>query len=83
MTIGSKPPLTTAMPLGAGGDVTPGKRQEVLSGAAVRVTVGEASAAEEVDPAVEGDLRRDDALGGMCEKAFNLPAPELSLKLKT
>lgn len=77
MTIGPKLPPATAMPQGAGlADARPGKRQEVLSGAAVRVTSGAVSSAEGVDPAVEGDLRRDDALGGLFKTAFALPAPE-------
>ena len=75
MTIGPNLP-PTAMPQGAGVvDGRSGKRQEVLSGAAVKVTTGTTSAAEGVDSTVEADLRRDDKLGGMFAEAFDLPAP--------
>lgn len=77
MTIGPKLPPATAIPQGAGlAGKAPGKGQEVLSGAALRVTSGTAPAAEGVEAAVEGDLRRDDKLGGMFARAFDLPAPE-------
>ena len=76
MTIGSNIPPLTAMPQGAGfADETTGKKSAFLSGASVRVTAGAMSDAEGVDPAVEADLRRDDALGGMFAGVFNLPAP--------
>ena len=83
MTIGPKLPPATAIPQGAGlAGKVPGKGQEVLSGAALRVTAGAVSSAEGVEAAVEGDLRRDDELGGMFAAAFKLPAPELDLEQK-
>ena len=83
MTIGSNLPPLVETPPGAGfvGEA-PGGHPGLLSGASVRVTAGAASAAGGVDPKVEGDLRRDDTLGGMFRNAFILPAPAMPEELK-
>ena len=80
MTIGSKLPPTAMPPETGFAGATPGKRPVLLSGESVRVTTSLASSAEGVEAAVEDDLRRDDALGGLFKQAFDLPAPELDLK---
>ena len=83
MTIGQNLPQPTAVPPGAGlAGKAPGVRPELLSGAAVRVTSGASSDVGGVDPAVEGDLRRDDEIGMLFTEAFNLPPPELNLEPK-
>ena len=58
-----------------------GKRPEVLSGAAVRVTVGMVSAVERVDSEVEADMRRDDLLGRLFLQAFKWPPPPMPERL--
>ena len=49
------------------------RRAEGL-GDPLRVSVNPYGAAG-IDPAVEADIVRDDAIGGLFRKAFNLPAP--------
>ena len=83
MTIGPRVTQPTAMPPGTGfADATTGNPPAFFSGKSVRVTAGAASAAGGVDPAVEGDLRRDDALGMLFKKAFDLPVPAMPEWLK-
>lgn len=77
MTIGPRVTQPAGMPGAGFADATPGNPSAFFSGKSVQVTAGKTFAGGGVDPAAEGDLRRDDALGKLFKTAFDLPAPAM------